>query len=290
MAFHQHLWGVVPHGTSKTPTWYIRIGTPETETGNFKDDRGTEFIDTEHKRERKPAAPSTGSENGIPGSIFSYPNRGIWGNKSYRGNTSGHIVKALLEHYKPTIGVIDPMEGSGTARDVCAELKIPYVGKDLSNGPHEENCIFCSEVTNGGDFVFLHPPYHKMVKYDKNEEWAQKIGVGHMEAGDCNLSTQRTVEDYYAKMEVAFQKIVNRMLYPGGYLALQIGDLRKAGKYYHLLEGFWAMARHANLDLVDLIVKVQHKTSSAGRRYKKKEGPPIIPILHEFVVVWRKPE
>lgn len=54
-------------------------------------------------------------------SILDFPSRGKWGNASYRGNCSGHIIKGLLEHYQPK-KFVEVFSGGGTGQDVCNEL------------------------------------------------------------------------------------------------------------------------------------------------------------------------
>jgi hypothetical protein len=65
--------------------------------------------------------------------IVSYPDRGAWGDSKYRGNTSGWLIRDLIEFFRPR-SVLDPMEGSGTTRDVCRELGVEYDGFDLKGG------------------------------------------------------------------------------------------------------------------------------------------------------------
>lgn len=45
--------------------------------------------------------------------IVSYPDRGPWGDSKYRGNTSGWLIRDLIEFFQPK-SVLDPMEGSRT--------------------------------------------------------------------------------------------------------------------------------------------------------------------------------
>src|SRR5215813_4909244 len=66
-------------------------------------------------------------------SIHATPGRGDYGDPSYRGNCSGLLIKDLLRFYKPK-SVLDPMAGSGTCADVCRELKIRCVSRDLKAG------------------------------------------------------------------------------------------------------------------------------------------------------------
>ncbi len=55
-------------------------------------------------------------------SVVSYPNRcQLWGDSRYRGNCDGRLIKNLILRYRAT-KVADPMQGSGTSRDVVAGL------------------------------------------------------------------------------------------------------------------------------------------------------------------------
>ena len=66
-------------------------------------------------------------------SIISFPQRGGWGQFSYRGNCSGFVQKSLIETFRPGY-FVDPAEGGGTSRDVCRQMGVKYTGLDLSTG------------------------------------------------------------------------------------------------------------------------------------------------------------
>ena len=66
-------------------------------------------------------------------SVVSYPQRGPWGNNRYPGNCSGYMLIDLCATYRPQ-RVLDPMEGGGTSREVCADMGITYTGFDLHSG------------------------------------------------------------------------------------------------------------------------------------------------------------
>lgn len=66
-------------------------------------------------------------------SIISYPERGPWGQSSYRGNCSGHVYRELFESLRPS-HFIDPTVGSGTSIEVAREMGIDAVGLDLRHG------------------------------------------------------------------------------------------------------------------------------------------------------------
>ena len=73
-------------------------------------------------------------------SVVSYPDRcRRWGDGGYRGNCDKRLFLSLILRYKPR-SVADPMMGSGTTRDVTADLArvtqdpIEYWGGDLRTG------------------------------------------------------------------------------------------------------------------------------------------------------------
>jgi len=73
-------------------------------------------------------------------SVVSYTRRcQVWGDARYRGNCSGRLIKNLVLKYNAK-RVADPMQGSGTSRDVVNGLNkykktgISYWGVDLREG------------------------------------------------------------------------------------------------------------------------------------------------------------
>ncbi len=73
-------------------------------------------------------------------SVVSYPNRmSLWGSSSYRGNCDGRLIKDLICRYHAR-KIAEPMEGSGTSRDVVEGLNkykragISFWGSDLCSG------------------------------------------------------------------------------------------------------------------------------------------------------------
>src|SRR5258708_3809731 len=56
-------------------------------------------------------------------SLYHCNRAGDYGDRKYPGNCGGNLIKDLLLFFQPK-NVLDPMTGSGTCRDVCAELGI----------------------------------------------------------------------------------------------------------------------------------------------------------------------
>src|SRR4051794_32936411 len=77
-----------------------------------------------------PEAPRTASPVPWLTSIHATPGRGNYGDRGYRGNCSGLLVRDLLLYYRPN-RVLDPMSGGGTCGDVCRELGIGCTSRDI---------------------------------------------------------------------------------------------------------------------------------------------------------------
>lgn len=131
-------------------------------------------------------------------SVISFPDRGPYGKASYRGNTSGWAVKALLEHYRPSL-FVDPAEGSGTSGDIARELGIEYVGLDLHSGFNLVRDSLLKRVKRPCDYVFYHPAYFSMVLYSGN--------VWGSEPHQDDLSRCKTPEEFLEKLQVTLCNI-----------------------------------------------------------------------------------
>ena len=110
-----------------TPEHTIRARLSEAVSGGLLDRLGDGFYDVY-------------AEDEDMSSVVSYPNRcSLFGDSRYRGNCDGRLIKDLILRYGAR-KVADPMEGSGTSRDVVAGLNrykhmgISYWGGDLRSG------------------------------------------------------------------------------------------------------------------------------------------------------------
>lgn len=195
-------------------------------------------------------------------SVVSYPDRGPWGNNQYPGNCSGYLLIDLCATYQPRL-VLDPMEGGGTSRDVCADMGIPYAGFDLQSGTDSLN----DEIGDGYDLIFWHPPYHDMKIYSEDAR---------------DLSQAGSLAMFQSRLRAGYHRFFE-LLAPGGRLAILIGDLRRRGRYEPLTTD---VARLDRRHLEGIIVKVQHNVSSNRVRYSGA----FVPILHETVTIFRRPE
>ena len=233
------------------------------------------FMDTmtrrypERKDERKmvplPEVPQTASPVPWLTSIHGRPGRGDYGDARYRGNCSGLLIKDLLCFYRPN-RVLDPMEGGGTCRDVCDELGIEYVGRDLKDGfdamdPGKFRAL------GQFDFIWLHPPYWKMVSYNPDDI-------------RC-LANAQNVDDFLRQLTEVLTNC-RSALAPNGHVAMLIGDVREHGTYQALpFYAFYAAVNAGFWLAAPEIVRFQHGASSSKKAYSTA----FIPRLHDLCFV-----
>jgi hypothetical protein len=110
-----------------------------------------------------PRAPRNASPVPALTSLYHKVHRGDYGDPRHPGNCSGELIKDLLHYFKPT-NVLDPMTGSGTCEDVCAELGIACHSEDIRFGFDATDPESFS-VLGVFDFVWIHPPYWRQKQY-----------------------------------------------------------------------------------------------------------------------------
>src|SRR5690625_2543418 len=201
-------------------------------------------------------------------SIISYPNRGKWGSSSYRGNTSGYVIKDLITHFFPNKKprkFIEIFSGGGTGKDVTDDLGMKNsVHLDLNNGWN----ALVNDIPFGSDFIFSHPPYWNMISY-------QKYNNNHPD----DLSLNSSYEEFIDKLNIVNAKIYQSLL-NGGRHAFLIGDIRRKGKYYSVIKDMTYFG-----DLESHIIKAQHNCLSDNKQYANNN---FIPIVHKHFLVFRK--
>ena len=203
-------------------------------------------------------------------SVVSYARRcPQFGDHRYRGNCDGRLVKDLILRYGAT-RVCDPMEGSGTSRDVVAGLNkyknkgIRYWGGDLRKGFD----LTKQDLPGRFDFVWIHPPYWNIVQYRN---------------GANDLSNCESYEQFRRMLMVCLTRCYDA-LEMGGRLAVLIGDVRRRGQYTPIVRD---VLNFPQGEVRSIIIKVQHNCMSDRKRYGKMED---VPIRHEYCVVFKKVE
>jgi hypothetical protein len=162
------------------------------------------------------------------------------------------------------------MEGSGTCRDVCQELGIHYDGFDLSGG---FDALELENYSGAGilyDFIWLHPPYYNMLKYNDDPR--------------C-LSRVEALGNFLDKLIVVIGNCL-AVLSRNGHLAILIGDITRRGNCCQLPFLTWQLASlHHGLRLaVPEIIRLQHGATSTKREYAHA----FIPRLHDVLMVFKQ--
>ena len=118
---------------------------------------------------RLPLAPVNASPVPHLTSLYHFHRAGAYGDRSYPGNCGGNLIRDLLLYFRPQ-NVFDPMTGSGTCADVCRELHIPCLSRDIRNGFDATNADCFRTLPSGAmfDFVWAHPPYWRQKIYTSN--------------------------------------------------------------------------------------------------------------------------
>ncbi|NJM06985.1 DNA modification methylase [Candidatus Gracilibacteria bacterium] len=199
-------------------------------------------------------------------SVVAYPDRGPWGDASYRGNCSGYLLIDLWATYRP-LRLLDPMEGGGTSREVCADLQTlyaedapEYAGFDLRDGVDS----LVDPIGSDYDLIFWHPPYHSMIVYTEDER---------------DLSRCPSVRAFAECVRAGYERF-SGLLAPGGRLAILMGDMRKHGRYYPFGSMISRLDDHR---LEGVVIKQQFNMRSNDTRYP----PTFVPIVHETLAIYR---
>lgn len=210
-------------------------------------------------------------------SIMSFPDRGPWGDKNWRGNCSGHVYADLFKRLKPKV-FVDPMVGSGTSVEVAREMQIECYGLDLHQGFNVLRDSILETVGKPASLVLSHPPYGPMIKYSgPGGMWGDK-------AHPDDLSHCVDDEDFHQKLQLALMNQREATI-PGGYYGTIIGDLRKDGRYTSYQSE--AIARLPAGELAAVIIKAQHNVQSASKSYGRMI---FAPIMHEYILLWKRSE
>lgn len=203
-------------------------------------------------------------------SVVSYPNRANqWGDYRYRGNCDGRLFKNLVLRYKAK-RVADPMVGSGTTRDVIADLNtrtdahLRYWGGDLHSGFN----LLEQNPPNNADFIWIHPPYWNIIRYSDNPN---------------DLSTIDDYSTFREALETCLRRC-SESLASGGRLAVLVGDVRRRGTYTPIIRDVLNMESHLGA-LRSIIIKTQHHCRSDSKSYGAMTD---VPIQHEYCAVFQK--
>ena len=190
------------------------------------------------------------------------------------GELVGHVRECQTHRRKEDFLLLDPMCGSGTSGDVAADLGIQCVQYDLNPelpcGLGGWNALK-DDVEDSADLVFLHPPYHSIIRCSGNM-W----GKPHAD----DLSRCDNYADFIEKLNHVIKKLFFS-LRSGGVLALLVGDIRQNGEFHSIANDVMTIGT-----MKSWIVKAQFSCSSSSRSYHSRH--PLIPIVTEHLLLFQK--
>ena len=230
--------------------------------------------------------------------VWSFPERGKWAthNAGYRGNWAPQIPRNLILLYsKEGDVVLDPMVGSGTTMIEAKLLKRQGVALDIH--PEvvrlaKESCAFEAEegafeprieqgdagnlkklADNSVDLIATHPPYLNIIRYGQKEI-------------EGDLSAISSLSKFGDAIEKVAQECF-RVLKPGKYCAILIGDTRRRRHFVPLAFNVMQRFFKAGFILKEDIIKIQHNCTTT--RYWGAQDRDFLLIMHEHLFVFRKP-
>jgi len=254
--------------------------------------------------------------------VWSFPERGAWATHKgdYRGNWAPQIARNIILRYsRPGELVLDQMCGGGTTLVECKLLGRSAIGVDINydaviltldrlnfqyrslgyDVEEPEIRVYHGDARNLDliedetvDLIATHPPYANIIPYSKKK------------CVEGDLSQVRSLEEYLRGIwEIAAESF--RVLKPGRFCAILIGDTRKGRHYVPIAFRVMQQFLDVGFILKEDIIKVQWRTRTTGAKWAGLaktaeecwvEKPPgkrywtdFYLISHEHLFIFRKP-
>jgi DNA modification methylase len=235
--------------------------------------------------------------------VWSFPDRGDWASHTpqYRGNWSPRVIRNIIELYsKPGDTVLDPMVGGGTTPVECLLMGRNSISSDINPGaisitrdrlnlpekitkdlPKTKHRTYTGDVRNLNliqdgsiDLLATHPPYANMIRYAP--------------AADGDLSQINDYELFFKEFSKAIKEF-HRVLKPGAYCAILIGDTHNRSHYVPISYRMMIDFLRAGFVLKEDIIKKEWNCES-DRYLAKYSGANFLLTMHEHLYIFRKPE
>lgn len=230
--------------------------------------------------------------------VWNFPKRGDWATHKpdYRGNFAPQVPRNVVLNYSDEENlVLDPMVGGGTTLIEARLLNRNAIGYDVNQnavnisnarigfeviGNTKQiaklgNAMRLPEKNNTVDLIVAHPPYANIVKYSdgKNPD---------------DLSSISSIPKFLDALEIAIKEMF-RVLKPGRFCAILIGDTRKGQHYIPLSHFVLQRCLRSGFVLKEEVIKTQHNTTHAPRWSASAKHFKFYLIMHEHLFIFRKP-
>lgn len=192
------------------------------------------------------------------------------GDKNYVGATPSWVIWQLLQRYtRAGDTVVDPMCGSGTTLDVCADLGRKGVGFDLVPTRPDIAQADARKIPladSSADFAFVDPPYSTHVDYSDDARCIGKLDAAGEDGGKA----------YFDAVDKVVGEL-HRVLKDRRYIALYVCDSwrkrrgeKGAGNGIFMPIGFELFARlRKRFQPVDIVSVVRHSASLGKGNFNK---------------------
>lgn len=231
--------------------------------------------------------------------VWDFPIRGAWATHKpdYRGNFAPQIPRNVIMNYSQEGEfILDPMVGSGTtliearllnrnalgidinqnAVNITSErisFDVPNPSKQTVKLGNAQKLIGIQD--NSVDLVITHPPYLNLIKYSNGQN-------------SDDFSSIASIPKFLNAISVAFEEM-RRVLKPGRFCAILIGDTRKGQHYIPLSRFILRRCLQAGFVLKEEIIKTQHNTTHGPRWTASARHYKFYLIMHEHLFIFRKP-
>lgn len=232
--------------------------------------------------------------------VWDFPERGSWATHKpdYRGNFAPQLARNIILNYSQEEElVLDPMVGGGTTLIEARLLNRNGLGFDINQYAVEltterlnfevenraQQTVARGDVRNLAvigdnsiDLILTHPPYANIVTYSGGQN-------------PDDLSSIANIDKFLDQLEIGLGELF-RVLKPGRYCAILMGDTRKAQHYIPLSHFVLERCLRTGFALKEEIIKTQHNCKYS-RRWSGKAGEyKFYLIMHEHLFVLRKPQ
>ena len=240
--------------------------------------------------------------------VWSFPDRGRWATHkaSYRGNWSPWVPRNLILKYsEPGDTVLDQMAGGGTTLVECKLLGRRGIGVDINRDslmlamdrlnfdlpspkddvPDElppEIKLFEGDArslnaipSDSVDLIATHPPYANIIPYSKTAPI------------EGDLSQVHTLNEFFDGVAAVAAESL-RVLKPGGYAGILIGDTHKHAHYVPMAYRTLSIFLQAGFLLKEDVIKLQHNVETARTRWRPWFLTNFLQTMHEHLFIFRK--